>query len=88
MNHTDTMPSPTADPVIPLRRAAVRCGVSPDTLRRRGSDGSLQILRLGPRLLGVRTSELERWLATCAVQAAESPLPTLGRTLIGDARPK
>jgi hypothetical protein len=56
---------PGVDPVIPLRKLAGVAGCSIDTLKRRGRDGSLRIIRISPRLLGVRASEWQRYLAAC-----------------------
>ena len=43
-----------------LTRAAARTGMSVKTLRRRVADGSLPAYRTGPRMIRVRSSDVER----------------------------
>lgn len=52
-----------------LADAAAYAGVSPKTIRRRISDGSLRGYRMGPRLLRVDLNELDAMLR---------PIPTAG----------
>lgn len=59
---------PSSDHVISVPEAAAIAGLSTDTLKRRAKAGDLKILKLSTRRLGVRLSELNRWLDTCVVQ--------------------
>lgn len=52
-----------------IQNAAAYAGVSPKTIRRRISDGSLNGYRMGPRLLRVDLNELDAMLR---------PIPTAG----------
>jgi hypothetical protein len=52
------------DRVITLGEAAAIAGVSLWTLKRRSDAGKLKILRLSPRRIGVRLSEIERYLTS------------------------
>ena len=52
-----------------INDAAAYAGVSPKTIRRRISDGSLTGYRMGPRLLRVDLNELDAMLR---------PIPTAG----------
>jgi hypothetical protein len=54
---------PRSDPIVPMRNAATELGVHPSTLKRYAGAGLLRLWRVGPRKLGVRRSELERFLA-------------------------
>ncbi len=63
-------PFPTLDRVINLHEAAVIIGVSAWTLKRRAKAGELTILKLSPRRLGIRLSEIQRYLETREVRAA------------------
>jgi predicted site-specific integrase-resolvase len=56
-------PYPT-DCIISLPQAARIAGVSPWTLKRRAREGELTILRISTRRIGVRMSELYRWMDT------------------------
>lgn len=46
----------------PIADAAVRCGVSTKTIRRRIADGSLTAYRVGPRIIRIDMAEVERLL--------------------------
>jgi len=60
---SQTSPFPVGtDPVLTLDRSAEVAGVSPYTLRRAGNRREIKILRLSPRRIGIRLSELNRWL--------------------------
>jgi excisionase family DNA binding protein len=50
------------DPVLGQREVARVMGVSVDTVRRRCAAGDLTVIRLSPRRVGVRASEVERYL--------------------------
>ena len=50
------------DPVLGQREVARIMGVSVDTVRRRCAAGDLRIIRLSPRRLGIRSSEVDRYL--------------------------
>jgi len=56
------MHSRADDPVYPLRDIARRWHVHVDTVRRRIAAGELKAVRLSPRRLGLRASEVERYL--------------------------
>jgi excisionase family DNA binding protein len=55
------------DRVVSIVEAAERLGISKYTLRRRARAGAIKILRLSSRRIGVRLSELDRFMT-----AAES----------------
>jgi len=56
-------PSAEIDPVLPIRVAAILAGdVHRCTLQRCVDRGELQFIRISPRRIGVRKSELLRWL--------------------------
>jgi len=50
------------DRVLTIYEVAERTGCSVATLRRCAKRGELRLLRLSPRRIGVRLSELRRWL--------------------------
>jgi len=50
------------DPVITLDDAANFASVHRDTLRRCGRRGDIDIVQISPRRIGIRKSELRRWL--------------------------
>ena len=52
-----------------LAQAATRAGMSVRTLRRRVADGSLPAYRTGPRMIRVRTSDVDRLMR---------PIPSVG----------
>lgn len=52
-----------------LTRAAARTGISVRTLRRRVADGSLPAYRTGPRMIRVRSSDVDRLMR---------PIPSVG----------
>ncbi len=58
------------DRVALLPEAAAILGVSTWTLKRLAKQEKITILRLSPRRLGIRLSELERYLAITAKAAA------------------
>lgn len=65
---THKPPKPTAttvfsDPVAPLSEAAKILGISVWTLKREAKAKRITILKLSPRRLGIRMSEIERFLA-------------------------
>ena len=63
-------PYPVAiDPILALPEAAKIAGLSPWTLKRRASEGELTILKLSTRRIGIRMSELYRWMETREVRA-------------------
>jgi predicted site-specific integrase-resolvase len=51
------------DRVIPLREAARIAALSIDALKRRNKAGKLKIVHLAANRLGIRESELERFLS-------------------------
>lgn len=57
--------SGTNDKVVTIHEAAVISGVSASTLKRLGRAGRLKVLRLSPRRIGIRLSDLRRWLDGC-----------------------
>lgn len=60
---TDISPYPIAtDRVVSLAEAAVITGLSTDTLRRCGSRAELKIIKLSPRRVGVRLSDLQTFV--------------------------
>lgn len=54
------------DPVMSLKDTAALLGCHPDTVRTRGREGKIKILRMSPRRLGVHVSEIRRFLDGCA----------------------
>lgn len=57
-------PFPAFDRVARLDEAATILGISTWTLKRRSKAGEITILKLSPRRLGVRLSEIQRYLET------------------------
>ena len=55
--------SSPADRVVSLPEAAHLAGVSPDTMRRCHKRGEIKIIKLSPRRIGVRLSDLHAFLA-------------------------
>ena len=53
------------DPVVSLRAAAAIIGCCPDTLKNQARKQKLTILRVSARRLGIRQSELHRYLSAC-----------------------
>jgi hypothetical protein len=53
---------PFADKVVSLSEAAHLAGVSPDTLRRCHKRQELKIIKLSPRRIGVRLSDLKAFI--------------------------
>jgi predicted DNA-binding transcriptional regulator AlpA len=53
---------PFADKVVSLPEAAHLAGVSPDTLRRCHKRNELKIIKLSPRRIGVRLSDLRAFI--------------------------
>ena len=65
--NTQTAPYPVADDrVLSIEEGAVLAGLSPSTLKRENKRGSLKFVRMSPRRVGVRRSELQRWLDACS----------------------
>jgi excisionase family DNA binding protein len=62
-SHSQSTPD---DRVITLDEAAVIAGVSASTLKRANKRGTLKLVRPSPRRVGVRRSELARWLDACS----------------------
>lgn len=58
------------DPVILIKEAAAIAGCHPDTLKYQASKGKLTLLKISTRRLGVRRSELDRFLKGCVWAAA------------------
>ena len=66
--------SPTDDPPpLTLQEAAKRLNMSVATLKRRGADGTITILKLGPKTLRVSVAEVERALRSPQFQ--KYPVP-------------
>ena len=57
---------PRADRVLSVYQAAEVMGVSASTLKRRARAGDIKILKLSPRRVGVKMSEVQRFLDACA----------------------
>jgi len=57
------------DPVHTVQFSAAAAGISVATLKREGERGNIKILKLSPRRLGVRDSELNRFIGTREVRA-------------------
>ena len=55
-------PDMESDCVLSYRQAKAITSVSADTLRRAAEREELKITRLSPRRVGIRKSELRRWL--------------------------
>lgn len=55
-------PFPTYDRMLTIGDASTMTGLSYWTLKRRAAAGELKILKLSPRRLGIRLSELNRFL--------------------------
>ena len=58
---------PYADKIVSLAEAAHLAGVSTDTLRRCNKRKELKIIKLSPRRIGVRLSDLHAFLNARAV---------------------
>ena len=58
----DSLRQPFHDRVALLSEAAKILGISKWTLKRQADAGKIAILKLSPRRLGVRMSEIERYL--------------------------
>jgi hypothetical protein len=54
------------DPVLPVDFAALEVGLSSRTLRRCHERGEIQFVKLSPRRIGIRRSELERFITSRA----------------------
>ena len=60
---TDVSPYPIArDRVVPLAEASMITGLSIDTLKRCGARNELTILKLSPRRIGIRLSDLQAFV--------------------------
>jgi hypothetical protein len=64
--HLSTLGPSLGDKVVSVNEAAAMSGVSASTLKRRARAGDLKLLKLSPRRIGIRLSELHRWLEGCA----------------------
>jgi excisionase family DNA binding protein len=53
------------DCVLTFQQARAVAGCSADTIRRAADREEIKITRLGPRRVGIRKSELRRWLDAC-----------------------
>jgi hypothetical protein len=53
---------PIADRVVSLSEASAITGVSIDTLKRCGARSELRILKLSPRRIGIRLSDLQAFV--------------------------
>jgi hypothetical protein len=60
---------PTVDPVVKITDAATAIGVSLCTLKRIAERNEIKIIRLSPRRLGIRASELNRFLESRETRA-------------------
>ena len=62
--HANQLPPypPFTDKVVSLPEAAHLAGVSPDTLRRCNKRQELKIIKLSPRRIGVRLSDLKAFI--------------------------
>jgi Helix-turn-helix domain len=58
------------DPIIMVREAARVCGLHAETLKNEARRGKLKLLRVSQRKIGVRKSELDRYLESCAYAGA------------------
>jgi predicted DNA-binding transcriptional regulator AlpA len=65
MSETLEIPKDMPDRVLNYREAKVVAGVSVDSLRRAAKREELKLTRLSPRRVGIRKSELERWMQEC-----------------------
>lgn len=61
---------PINDRVLSLPEAALICGLSVYTLKRCNARGEIKILRLSPRRIGIRLSELQAFLDSRAAGGA------------------
>jgi hypothetical protein len=59
------------DPILPLAYAAYELGLCVRTLKRYHEDGELEIIRLSARRIGVRRSELTRFINKRAHRAVK-----------------
>jgi hypothetical protein len=66
---SSTGPPYQIDPILPIPQAAQIAGLSQWTLKRRARDGELTILKISTRRIGVRMSELYRWMDTREARA-------------------
>jgi excisionase family DNA binding protein len=53
---------------LTITEAAEYIGVSDDTIRRRLADGSFEGKRIGPRLIRIHQSELDRWIESSVLR--------------------
>jgi excisionase family DNA binding protein len=61
-NITDRRPLPLDDPIYRPRVIAERTGKHPETVRQAIRAGEMKAIKLGKRSIGVRASEVQRWL--------------------------
>ena len=60
---THASPYPIAmDRIVPLPEASIITGLSVDTLKRCSARNELKILKLSPRRVGIRLSDLQRFV--------------------------
>jgi len=59
-------PELASDPVVTRAELCAMAKVSQDTIRRAVKSKKLTMLKLSPRRVGFRRSEVERWLNSCA----------------------
>jgi predicted site-specific integrase-resolvase len=59
------------DRVAMLDEAAKILGISKWTIKRQGDAGKITILKLSPRRLGIRMSEIDRYLSSSIKRARE-----------------
>lgn len=58
------------DPVLSYEEAGEIIGISSWTIRRRVADGSLKAIKMSRRRVGIRLSEVRRYLDNCEAVAA------------------
>lgn len=55
-----------SDRVVPLPEASTITGLSVDTLKRCGARGEIKILKLSPRRIGIRLSDIQTFVESKA----------------------
>ena len=61
--------APTPDRVVSMQEAATLAGLSPRTFQRIRERGEIRVIQLSQRRVGVRLSDLEKWIAGREVAA-------------------
>jgi excisionase family DNA binding protein len=56
---------PESDPALSYKQCAKELGIGERTVRRRVKEGLLQKVRLSARRVGIRRSDLKRYLDSC-----------------------